>query len=235
MTNTLRDQFIALLRLPAGADAKKLDRAMQARLIGLGHGQPCGRCGGSGNFSSNAIDGTRCYGCGGGGYVARKLSGELLSAVTVDVASGKLDGYLRELAERQAADKAVKLATGRVMKAWEDSGVSQSYDWEKSARGVQPHRDIADMVNRPMCDAYENVSRLSSRLEHISGYARAKTPEAREDLRSELQLLRPKLIEETEKALVLIAEKAKLIPVILERHKAATADQAPSYSEPDGP
>lgn len=27
----------------------------------------CGRCGGSGHYSFNMIDGTRCYGCGGGG------------------------------------------------------------------------------------------------------------------------------------------------------------------------
>lgn len=29
----------------------------------------CGRCGGSGHFSFNLKDGTRCYGCGGSGFV----------------------------------------------------------------------------------------------------------------------------------------------------------------------
>lgn len=29
--------------------------------------QSCGRCGGSGSYSFNQIDGTRCFGCGGNG------------------------------------------------------------------------------------------------------------------------------------------------------------------------
>ena len=29
---------------------------------------PCKRCGGSGHYSYNSLDGTRCYGCGGRGY-----------------------------------------------------------------------------------------------------------------------------------------------------------------------
>lgn len=29
--------------------------------------EACGRCGGSGHYSYNQIDGTRCYGCGGSG------------------------------------------------------------------------------------------------------------------------------------------------------------------------
>ena len=34
--------------------------------------EPCSRCGGSGNYSYNAMDGTRCYGCGGCGYKLSK-------------------------------------------------------------------------------------------------------------------------------------------------------------------
>lgn len=30
---------------------------------------PCGRCGGSGRYSFNHRDGTRCYGCNGAGFV----------------------------------------------------------------------------------------------------------------------------------------------------------------------
>jgi hypothetical protein len=32
----------------------------------------CGRCGGSGKYSFNMMDGTRCYGCNGAGYVLTK-------------------------------------------------------------------------------------------------------------------------------------------------------------------
>jgi hypothetical protein len=41
------------------------------------HGFPitdCGRCGGSGRFSFNALDADRCYGCGGTGVVHTKGS-----------------------------------------------------------------------------------------------------------------------------------------------------------------
>lgn len=34
--------------------------------------ETCGRCGGSGNYSFNQIDGTRCYGCGGSGIKLTK-------------------------------------------------------------------------------------------------------------------------------------------------------------------
>lgn len=34
--------------------------------------QPCGRCGGSGRYSFNQIDGDRCYGCGGTGQKLTK-------------------------------------------------------------------------------------------------------------------------------------------------------------------
>jgi hypothetical protein len=34
--------------------------------------QTCGRCNGSGHYSFNMMDGTRCYGCGGSGVVYTK-------------------------------------------------------------------------------------------------------------------------------------------------------------------
>lgn len=34
--------------------------------------KPCGRCGGTGHYSYNQIDGTMCYGCGGKGVVIDK-------------------------------------------------------------------------------------------------------------------------------------------------------------------
>jgi hypothetical protein len=34
--------------------------------------ESCGRCGGSGQYSFNPMDGTRCFGCGGSGYKLTK-------------------------------------------------------------------------------------------------------------------------------------------------------------------
>lgn len=45
--------------------ADKLLRVAQSRIIKAGFTQTCGRCGGSGNYSYNQIDGTVCYGCRG--------------------------------------------------------------------------------------------------------------------------------------------------------------------------
>lgn len=52
--------------------------------------KPCSRCGGSGRYSYNQIDGDRCYGCGGAGVqlskkgaAARKAYDEAIDAVSL--------------------------------------------------------------------------------------------------------------------------------------------------------
>lgn len=47
----------------------------------------CGRCGGSGHYSYNQLDGTRCYGCNGSGYVLTDAG---------RAAKGALDAYKAE-------------------------------------------------------------------------------------------------------------------------------------------
>lgn len=41
---------------------------------------PCGRCGGSGRYSWNAMHGDTCYGCGGKGYKLTKAGAEAYAA-----------------------------------------------------------------------------------------------------------------------------------------------------------
>ncbi len=72
--------------------------------------ETCGRCGGCGQYSFNALDGTRCYGCGGTGKrhpagVVAKLAGEwrviiraareVNTAAYRDVATGEVTCDLR--------------------------------------------------------------------------------------------------------------------------------------------
>jgi hypothetical protein len=45
----------------------------------------CGRCGGSGEYSFNHMDGTRCYGCGGTGKVAKAPKGQKKIRPTAEV------------------------------------------------------------------------------------------------------------------------------------------------------
>ena len=62
-----------LFNLPTGHRSKvhKVLRIAKRRLIKAGKMalKTCGRCGGSGRFSYNQMDGDKCYGCGGSGKV----------------------------------------------------------------------------------------------------------------------------------------------------------------------
>lgn len=53
--------------------------------------KPCDRCGGTGSYSFNAIDGSRCYGCGGSGKVltarGKKAQKMFRDAISVPLAS----------------------------------------------------------------------------------------------------------------------------------------------------
>ncbi len=62
-------------------DVHKLLRIAKRRLIKAGKLalKTCGRCGGSGRFSYNQMDGDKCYGCGGSGKVLPS-TGEALKA-----------------------------------------------------------------------------------------------------------------------------------------------------------
>lgn len=105
---TTRSEIAAILR----TTEKNLD----ARAVGLKIAPVCERCGGSGSYSFNQIDGDRCYGCNGKGHVRptdRDLPA-LMEAAKAAAADGRLDQYLRLLEARKIAD------TGRktVLNAW---------------------------------------------------------------------------------------------------------------------
>lgn len=78
---------------PIGSDPIKL----RSRLVGMGYGVACGRCGGCGRYSFNQFDGDRCYGCNGRGVVPPKLTARLRDTVIADVDGGALDAYADEV------------------------------------------------------------------------------------------------------------------------------------------
>lgn len=88
--------------------------AVPTRMIFLGHSVACSRCGGSGSYSYNPKDGTRCFGCGGAGKRAATLTPALLEQVRADVAAGKLQPYLERLARKAR----VKGYNDRFFAAW---------------------------------------------------------------------------------------------------------------------
>jgi hypothetical protein len=163
------DRFAAQKRETAEI-LRTTEKNLPARMVGLGIGPTCGRCAGSGNYSFNQTDGTRCYGCQGNRVIAPKKATEWQAAIQqaqAAVADGRLDGYLTYLDARKVA----KRAGDTVMAAWTASGVSARYDWRKACeRGPDglplypEHRRLSD-ANKLMHDEYDRVAKMASALQ----------------------------------------------------------------------
>lgn len=109
----IEDRLIELLthdRLRKIVDATVL----KSRLVSMGYGVACGRCGGCGSYSYNQIHGDICYGCGGTGEVAPKLNRELLARVTADIATGKLEEYAAEMVAKADRARVAKRAVAEL-------------------------------------------------------------------------------------------------------------------------
>lgn len=170
--------FMSLLQVSPSANAKKRTAWLQARIIGLGHGAVCGRCYGSGHYSSNAVSGTRCFDCLGTGWVAAKLTDTLFAALATDVAAGKLAAYIEELRTRQVVAHLCKTAVDTVMTAWQGVQVGKFYDWSLAAQGIQPHKQISVEVNKPMHDAYQRTRAAVDVIEKLTRQLAKATTEA---------------------------------------------------------
>ena len=106
----MKEQIAKVLLVPV----EKVD----SRIVGMGLGETCSRCGGSGHYSFNPIDGTRCFKCAGKGNLvptSKKGLAEVLKNAQAAVESGALDTYLAKLRETAIAAK----AENTVMAAWE--------------------------------------------------------------------------------------------------------------------
>lgn len=64
----------------------------------MGLGATCGRCGGSGRYAYNPVDGTRCYGCNGVGYRLPRLTKQFVVSYCARIGE-TLGEYNRNLAE----------------------------------------------------------------------------------------------------------------------------------------
>lgn len=107
MTPTnLTSEFAAVL--------KCREKYISTRLAALGHNVICNRCGGSGSYSYCQMYGTTCFGCGGSGGKAPKLTDNLLETVRQQVAAGELEPYLRTVKQRAMSKKWID----RLFVAW---------------------------------------------------------------------------------------------------------------------
>jgi DnaJ-class molecular chaperone len=105
---------------------------IQAALFALGFRQECGRCGGTGRYSYNQMDGDRCYGCNGKKFVAVKLTRKVLDEAKVKVEAGELV-RIREVGARKIAAR-------------------------KSIAGLG---ETADLIHKTIGDAYTIASRAN--------------------------------------------------------------------------
>lgn len=93
----------------SGKDRDALAKQVKARLYGMGVRDACGRCGGSGHYSFNMIDGTKCWGCNGQQYVAVPLhTGKTWERAQAAVQAGQLDTYLAAREAKAAAQREIK-------------------------------------------------------------------------------------------------------------------------------
>lgn len=206
MAKTLND-FCSLLQIGESPDENRRKGALFARINGLGMGTYCNRCGGSGHYSFNAMNGTVCFRCNGGRYEQPKLTLKLYKALEALVAEGKLQPYLEQVRARVALRNACKGAVKQVMQAWTTSGVSETYKWQLASQGEQPHKMISDEINKPMCGAYEATSKASSALDSLSyKLKKCKNAEEREALDLEIAEASENLVKVRDEALEKIAE-----------------------------
>lgn len=129
------------------------EKNAKARVLGLKIGDVCGRCGGSGQYSHNQMDGSRCYGCDGKGQIFPRN----LAALKTRAKEAALDGRLAVYREQMTANKANKHALDRVMTAWHAVEAVNGYDkiWRDAS-----NPEYVDIVrrNRICVDAYDRVS-----------------------------------------------------------------------------
>jgi len=219
----MTDSFCALLQVPANPDASKRHRMLNNRLAGLDLANTCNRCGGCGQYSFCAMYGSTCFGCGGSGMVAPKLTAALYRKAEALVESGKLAEYLTDLRAKTEAKRAADRAVNGVMTAWRASGVSEAYNWHKAAQGVPYDEEISDTVNAPMCELFDAVNKAAQLCDRNTFTYRlrsVKTAEERKALDAEFATMRFELAKQAEAAVAQIQELAKLIPAIQEKHNA---------------
>lgn len=147
---TIREDLATLLQTS--------DARLDARLIGLRIAPVCSRCGGSGNYSFNQIDGSRCYGCNGTGHVkprAADLPG-LLDEARACTEDGRLDAYLAVLAARQT----LKSGQKRVMGAWSATTVATTNTGISHLTRSDELEGLAELraANAVMSEAYQTAS-----------------------------------------------------------------------------
>jgi len=135
------------------------EEKVNARIAGLKLGPICSRCGGSGSYSFNQIDGSRCYGCNGSGHTNPKTSDlpGILEAAKAAVSNGDLERYFQILKDRSFC----KRAMSQIFAAWTETSVAKALG--SSGSHMIKEDEVAGLAevrsaNKLMADAQQRFS-----------------------------------------------------------------------------
>lgn len=98
-----------------------------SRLTALGYVETCGRCGGTGRYSYNTMDGDRCFGCSGSKRRLVRLTAKIAREAKARIEAGELDGYFARCKAIAAARAAVAPIEWEITAMWKGSAVSRAY------------------------------------------------------------------------------------------------------------
>jgi hypothetical protein len=125
-----------------GCDSK----AARARLTFLGITETCGRCGGSGRYSYNQMDGDRCYGCNGKGKRVPRFTKKLGARVAELVAGGALETYFARGRAIAAARREIAPLVAKAHEVYQTIGATYTVgaDWSRSTWGLEDRPSLTD-------------------------------------------------------------------------------------------
>lgn len=160
MARLTKDQIAAKIAGLVSHPALKPPKRVEDRLVGMGYSVTCSRCLGSGRYSYNQMDGDKCYGCGGSGSVAPKLTAELMARIEADVKDGALDRYAADM--RRKAE--VKLVAMAVEQRVDDA--EKRCAWRLNFNAHMDERDKP--FSYLSYDLYNWISRLTDVVRYLS-------------------------------------------------------------------
>lgn len=121
------------IKLP---DAAKLmnttAKSAASRLKALGYTITCTRCGGSGRYSYNQMDGDKCWGCDGRKVSLAPLTVEIVTAAIARIAAGELDAYFAT----NRARNSIKAKADQFWAVYMDTEVGKTYTAASYAEGA---------------------------------------------------------------------------------------------------
>lgn len=207
--------FADLLRVSEGFRQKSPDRVegvIQTRLIEIGLGEECGRCGGTGHYSYNQMDGTMCYGCNGQRFVVKKLTKKVLAKAEEAVNEGHLDTYLAFLERKNSLRKIDVLAfateIGRKYRPAYDANLCYEYRM-LCLSAFRPHAERATFARK--------IDELGKELTKLDTKVRRDRSSTREDYDNLIEMVNT---FEGNVAAILEESKAVALPTQEELYRA---------------